>query len=163
MISTADILGGFFQSMQAQGDKSISSDAYFEIEGHEDLALLTKQFPWPVLGVSGEIEIPGPLGSLSYQAQQIKTGLQGQVTFSETVNGRVQRFLDAVVAGGGYFNATVYEGTPDAHYGACKIVKCFFQPDLPDRDWENRSQVTNISGTLFFHFYGKRIPGNIVR
>jgi hypothetical protein len=161
-VSNATVLGGYFNTMQALGDKSISSDAYFEIEGHEDLALLTKQFPWPLLGVGGEIEVPGPMGSMMWQPQQLKTALQGQLGFSETVNGRVQRFLDEVVARGGYFNATVYEGTPDAFHTACKIKKCFFQPDLPDRDWENRSQVTSITGTLFFHYFGQKLPGNIV-
>lgn len=162
-VSNATVLSGFFNAIQALGDKSVSSDAYFEIEGHEDLALLTKQFPWPVLGVGGEIESPTPMGGVMWQAQQLKTNLQGQIGFSETVNGRVQRFLDDVVAAGGYFNATVYEGTPNAFHRACKIEKCFFQPDLPDRDWDNRSQVTSITGTLFFHYFGKRLPGNIVR
>jgi hypothetical protein len=32
--------------------------------------------------------------------------------------------------------------------------------DNPDRDWENRSQVTMVSGTLNFHYFGEKIPGN---
>lgn len=159
-VSSADVLRGFYNSTRAMGAKSISSDAYFLIDGHEDLGLITKQFPWPVLGVAGEIEVPGPLGMASWQPQQLKTNLQGQITFSETVSGRVQRFLDDVVANKGLFNATVYEGTPDTFTRACKIRDCFFQPDLPDRDWENRSQVTLIAGTLFFHFFGEVLPGN---
>ena len=159
-VSSADVLRGFYNSTRAMGAKSISSDAYFLIDGHEDLGLITKQFPWPVLGVAGEIEVPGPLGMASWQPQQLKTNLQGQITFSETVTGRVQRFLDDVVANNGLFNATVYEGTPDTFTRACKIRDCFFQPDLPDRDWENRSQVTTIAGTLFFHFFGEVLPGN---
>jgi hypothetical protein len=40
-------------------------------------------------------------------------------------------------------------------------VDCFLQFDNPDRDWENRSAATTVSGTLFFHYFGDKIPGNI--
>lgn len=161
-VSNADVLRGFYNATKAMGNKSVNSDAFFVIDGHEDLALVTKQFPWPVLGVAGEIESPGPLGTASWQPQQLKVNNQGQITFTETVTGRVQRFLDEVIATGGTFNATVYEGTPDNFTRACKIRDCFFQPDQPDRDWENRSQVTLINGTLFFHYFGEFETGTAV-
>lgn len=159
-VTNAEVLRGFYNATKAMGAKSVSSDAYFLIDGHEDLGLITKQFPWPVLGVAGEIETPGPLGIAGWQPQQLKVNMQGQITFSETVGGRVQRFLDEVLAAGGTFNAVVYEGTPDNFYRACRIRDCFFQPDAPDRDWENRSQVTLIAGTLFFHYFGEVQTGN---
>ena len=161
-VSNAQVLQGFYNATKAMGAKSVSSDAYFLIDGHEDLGLITKQFPWPVLGVAGEIETPGPMGAASWQPQQLKVNQQGQITFTETVGGRVQRFLDEVIAAGGTFNATVYEGTPDNFARAVRIRDCFFQPDLPDRDWENRSQVTLIAGTLFFHYFGESETGGIV-
>ena len=144
------------------GDKSVNSDAYFEIEGQDDLALLTKQFPFPTLGVTGEIEVASPMGAAMWQPQQLKVNQQGQISFYESVSGRVQKFLEDVVAKGGLFQATVYEGTPDRFHRAYKLRDCFFQPDNPDRDWENRSQITMINGTLFFHFFGEKIPSNIV-
>lgn len=156
-VSNPTILKGFYNAARAMGSKSINSDATFEIAGHEDLALITKQFPWPVLSVGGEIEVATPMGGAMWQPQQLKVHLQGQLSFTETVTGRVQRFLDEVVAKGGLFQATVYEGTPDAFYRACKIVDCFFQADLPDRDWESRSQVTMVNGTLFFHYFGETL------
>jgi hypothetical protein len=44
------------------GKKSINSDAYFEIEGHADLAKLCKQF-WPASGPVVKLSSPahGPL------------------------------------------------------------------------------------------------------
>ena len=160
-VSSAEYLKSFYNTARALGNKSINSDAYFEIEGHEDLALLTKQFPFPTLGSAGEIEIPMPMGAAMWQPQQIKVNQQGQLGFTETAPGHVQKFLEEIIAKGGLFQATVYEGTPDRFYRAYKLRDCFFQPDNPDRDWENRSQVTLINGTLFFHFFAEKIPGNI--
>lgn len=160
-VSSASYLKGFYNTARAMGSKSISSDAYFEIEGHEDMGMLTKQFPFATLGSAGEIEIAMPMGAAMWQPQQLKINQQGQLGFTETVKGRIQKFLEDVVAGGGLFEATVYEGTPERFYRAYKLRDCFFQPDNPDRDWENRSQVTLINGTLFFHFFGEKIPSNI--
>ena len=158
-VSSQDVLKSFHNASRALGTKSINSDAYFEIEGHENLSLLIKQFPWPTIGPSGEIEIAGPLGSLGYRPAQLKTGQQGPVTFTETVSGHVMGFMESVIASGAEFNATVYEGTPGNFARAYKLVDCFFVPDQPDRDWENRTQLTLINGTLFFHFFGDKEPG----
>lgn len=159
-ISKPEALKGFHNTISAMGKKSINSDAYLEIEGHADLSVLCKQFPWPVLGPSGEIEIPGPMGSLSAIPAQVKTYQQGPVTLSETQSGRVMRFMEDVLAAGGVFQAKVYEGTPQAFTRGYRLLDCFFVPDNPDRDWENRAQVTQISGTLHFHFYGDKLQGN---
>jgi hypothetical protein len=59
------------------------------------------------------------------------------------------------------FNAKVYEGTPSQFSVAKPIYDCFIQLENPDRDWESRSQVLNISGTLFVHYFNEEIPGNI--
>jgi len=98
-----------------------------------------------------------------WQPQQLKTHQQAQMTFEETVTGMVQRFLLRKTGAGVYFDATIYEGTPQSHYRSMKIRNCFFQADLPDRDWENRSAITLISGTLFFHFFGETRPGTLIR
>lgn len=159
-VSSNLVLQGFYNAKQATGAPSINSDATLEIEGHEDLFLNTKQFPWPTVGSAGEIEAPGPLGMNSFEPQQLRIAQQGPITFSETVNGRVMRFMQEVVASGGKFNATAYEGTPDRFVRGYKLVGAFFVPDQPDRDWENRAQIMLFSGTLFYHFFGQTIPGN---
>lgn len=162
-VTSAEMLKGMHNIVRAMGEKSINSDAYFDISGHPEIGMLIKQFPWPVLGTTGEIEIAGPGGSAMWQQQALKVNKQGQMTFSETVNGSVHRFLKKVNKSGGKFQATVYEGvSPVRFHRAFKLIDCFFQPDDTDRDWENRSQITTISGTLFFHFYGDEIPGNII-
>lgn len=162
-VTAAEILKGHYNAARAMGNKSVSSDAYLEIEGYGSLSLLVKQFPWPTLGPGGEIEIATPMGAGMWQPQQAKVHQQGQMTLTETVQGHVQRFLaDVMAQGDGIFQAVAYEGTPDRFYRANRLRDCFFQPDPADRDWENRAQVTLINGTLFFHFFGEVIPGNIV-
>lgn len=159
-VSAVKFLQGHYNAKQAVGAPSINSDATFEIEGHEDLMLNTKQFPWPTLGTAGEIEVAAPMGGMHYELQQLKTAQQGPITFTETVTGRVMRFMEEIVASGGKFNATVYEGTPDRFVRGYKLVGCFFVPDQIDRDWENRAQLTLVNGTLFFNFFGGKLPGN---
>jgi hypothetical protein len=155
-VSTGSQLKALFNANQAMGEKAVSSDAYFEIQGHEGIGLLIKQFPWPVLTSGGEIESSGPMGSVIWQQQQLKTAQQGQVGFVETQKGHIAEFLERIVAGGGYFEATVYEGTPDNFARKAPIHKCFLQLDNPDRDWENRAQLVLITGTLFFHYFGEK-------
>lgn len=161
-LQSAEVLKSFYNLAKAVGDKAINSDAFFEPEGFPQVGILMKQFPWPVLTPGGEIEIPMPNGSAGWQMQQLKVHQQGQVTFSETVNGIAQSFFNDVNARGGRFNATVYEGSPDRFYRAVKIRDAFVVMEPVDRDWENRSQVLTFSGTLFFNFFGETIPGNIL-
>lgn len=160
-VSSAEYLKGLYNSARALGNKSISSDAYLEIEGHEGIGLLTRQFPFPTLSTAGEIEIPSAMGATMWEPQQLKVAQQGQMAFTETIKGHIALFLEAMTKNGGIFQAKVYEGTPDKFHRAYELRDCFFQADNPDRDWENRSQVTTISGTMFFHFFGEKIPGNI--
>lgn len=159
--STGAFLAQSYGLVKALGDKSISSDAMFVIDGFEHLRLLAKQFPWPILSPAGEIEIVTPMGGAQWQAQQLKPNMQGQVTFYETVRGDMEAFVRSIAAQGSKFNATIYEGTMERYSRGVKIVDAFFQFDSPDRDWENRGQATTISGTLFYHYFGETIPGNI--
>jgi hypothetical protein len=160
-VSTPAFLAQSYGLVKALGDKSVSSDAMFVIDGFEHLRLLCKQFPWPILSTAGEIEIASPMGSKQWQQQQLNPAMQGQVSFYETVRGDLETFIEQIAAQGNKFQAAVYEGTLERHSRGCRIVDCFLQFENPDRDWENRSQVTTISGTLFFHYFGEKISGNI--
>lgn len=159
-ISTSSYLKTFYDTTKALGAKAISSDFTLEIEGFEANYLLAKQCPWPELSSAGEIEVPTPLGSAMWEAQQIKTNQQGAVTLMETVAGNIDRMLIDLIAGGGKFNAKIYEGTPEKFLRAKLIKDCFLQIDNPDRDWENRSQILLFSGTMFYHYFGETLPGN---
>ena len=155
-VQTGGYLKGMFDAAKAMGDKAVSSDSIFEIKGSEELSLLIKQFPWPELSPAGEIEVAGPLGMASWQPQQIKVNQQGQITFMETTKGHIADFMEKIIASGGKFDAVVYEGSAENPARVCPIYDCFVQLDNPDRDWENRSQIVLVSGTLFFHYFGAK-------
>ncbi len=155
-VKTGAYLKQQFNAAVALGDKVVSSDAQFVIDGYEDIALLTKQFPWPTLAPGGEIEVPIPNGAAMWQPQQLKVHQQGQMTFLETQKGHIQQFLeDIVFVNGAIFDATIYEGTREDYTRKERIARCFLQLDNPDRDWENRTQILQVTGTLFFHYFGK--------
>ncbi|WP_109479092.1 hypothetical protein [Paraburkholderia sp. C35] len=161
MISTGNYLKTVLGTVQAMGDKAISSDGMFVPVGYEDMRLLCKQFPQPVLSSNGEIPIPGPLGTETFQSQQAKINHQGQIAFYETEDGHVQNFIRSLQANGGRFDAAIYHGTMEQYKRGWRITDCFIQFEDVDRDWENRSQVILLSGTIFFHYTGDDIPGNI--
>lgn len=154
-VNTGSFLKGLYNTIKSLGEKSVSSDAVMIIEGYEDISLLIKQFPWPTLTPQGEIEIPTPLGGGFWQPQQIKTHQQGAISIAETRDGKIAKFLNELNGtNGGLFNAKMYEGTPDNYTRLVRIYACFIQMDNPDRDHENRSQITVYSGSLFFHYFG---------
>jgi hypothetical protein len=160
-LNTDTYLGQALNQLQTFGDKSISSDATMVIDGFEQYRFLFKQFPQPTLSSAGEIEIAGPMGIATWQPQQAKLNQQGQVSMYETVDGDAEKLAKAIMAKGGRFDATIYEGTLEAHTRGWRIYKAFIQLDNPDRDWENRGQVTMLSGTMFFHYTGETLPGNV--
>lgn len=160
-VSSADYLKKLFGQTQSLGDKAISSDFALEIEGYEAMWLLSKQCPWPSLSPGGEIEVPGPLGMAQWQPQQLKVHQQGQITLQETVHGNINAMLLNLLKNKGRFNAKIYEGDPQKFTLAKRITDCFLVLDNPDRDWENRSQVLTFSGTMFFHYFGDDIVGNV--
>ena len=159
-VNTGSFLKGFYDRTNTLGEKVISSDFTLVIEGYEDLYLLCKQAPWPELSPQGEIEISTPLGGMAYQPQQVKTAMQGQVSFYETTAGAMDQALVDILANQGRFDAWVYEGTPEKYLRRKRIQDCFMQMDAPDRDWENRSQPMMFSGTLFFHYFGETEEGS---
>ena len=97
---------------------------------------------------------------MAYQPQQVKTAMQGQVSFYETTAGAMDQALVDILANQGRFDAWVYEGTPEKYLRRKRIQDCFMQIDAPDRDWENRSQPMMFSGTLFFHYFGETEEGS---
>ncbi len=159
-VSTAQYLKSFYDVSNAMGKKAINSDFAFEIQGFEQLYLLTKQCPWAVMSPQGEIDIPGTLGDHHWQPQQISGGQQGPITLMEVTPGTISDSLLAIIATGGIFNAKVYEGTPLRYLRYKQYRDCFIVLDATDRDWENRSQILTFSGTLFYHYFGEDMPGN---
>lgn len=159
-VSARDQLKNHHGQIRNLGLKAINSDATLVFKGFEHIRLLCKQFPWPVETVGGNIEVPSILGSKMQQAQQFQVTFEGPVTLQETIQGTVDQFLQDLISTGGYFDAKVYEGTPEKYLRAKQINQCFFKADNPDRSWENNAQVLEITGTLYGHYYGETVTGN---
>jgi hypothetical protein len=156
-------LKGKYTSTRALSDKVINSDCMLVIEGFETLKLLVKQMPVPIISTAGEIEVPTPNGAKLWQPQQLKVHQQGAVTLMETRIGHMDTFFDDIAKKADHtrFNATVYEGTDDRFRRAWKIIDAFIVLDNPDRDWDNDAQILTYSGTMFFHYFGETVAGNI--
>lgn len=163
MSDSSKLLQGIYSGMRALGDKAISSDAAFEIEGFEGMWLLIKQFPYPVSSAGGEIEIPSPMGMNTVQPQQVKVMHSGAISIFETKTGHASSLLLNLLRNGeaGRFNAKIYEGTPDSFSKAKIITDAFLVMDDPDRDFENRTTPLMITGQIFYHYFGEEIAGNI--
>jgi hypothetical protein len=161
-VSTAAYLKQIYDTANAAGQKAISSDAMIEFAGFESMALLVQGFPWPVLTSGGEIEVPMPLGVAQQIPQQAKVNQQGAVTIQETVAGTASNLLLQMIAAGGRFNAKVYAGTTDQYRFYLNVVDCFLSCEPSERNWDNRGSIVTLSGTLFYHYFGEVIPGNIL-
>lgn len=160
-VSTVDYLKAQYAVSKALGERSLSSDAVLVIADpfFASLSLLMKSFVWPVLSTAGEVEIWLPTGQKAWQQQQLETALQGQVVITETAAGHAYEALNALSRK--RFDATIFEGQPDKFSRAVFIRDAFIKVDPAERDHESRSQVTQFSGTIFYHFFGEIIPGNI--
>ena len=66
-----------------------------------------------------------------------------------------------MIANGGYFDARIYEGTPQRHIRSYLLRRCFINVTPTERDWENKASVMQISGTLTGSYFGNESPGNI--
>ncbi len=155
-VSSKDYLNQIFKNSVALGKRAVNSDAYFEIEGHEDVSMLIQQFPWPKISPGDAIEIPLPMGVNSAQPSQVQVYQQGAVTISETEAGHAQNLMESLIANGGTFNAKIYEGTPTNYSRVCKIYGAFFSLEPTDRGFENRAQLLTYSGTLHYHYFGSQ-------
>lgn len=143
------------------GDNLISADATFVPQGFESARFVVKQFPDPKVSGGTEIEVAHAGGGSIYRQAPFDAKFTGGFMMYENVAGTAQRFVEDVMARGGYFDARIYEGTPERNYSSKLVVQCFVRLDPTDRDWENRQQVVMISGTIFGHYYGQTFRGNI--
>ncbi|NDY89703.1 hypothetical protein [Ideonella livida] len=133
-------------------------------EGLEAAYLTFKQLPVPFLSPSGEAaEAATPGGGATYVPTPPETRFTGAVTCTETTSNALRNFLDwAAKQPNGIFNATIYDGTLDAHRGGWKVVGCILKMDTFDADADNRTQVMNVPGTIWYNFFGERVAPILV-
>jgi hypothetical protein len=152
----ADYHRAIFNATKALGAKLNAAEATIQFVGFEQVALLCKQFPHPILQGGTEIEVAMPVGMHWEQSGQ-RTHQQGPIAFYETEGGTVRAFLAQLFTQGGKADAIVYEGTPERFTRRYRITDCQLSIDVPDRDWENKQQVLLVSGSMFFHYFGEEV------
>lgn len=156
-VSPADLLAKNYKTAQALGQKEAQCDAYFEIEGYENLKFLAKTFPRPVLASAGTLESYLPNGVKVQQPQQLQVAQTHEVSFYVTKGGQVEKALNALNNSGGIFQATVHLGQVDKPYASYPLTDCFIAEISPlDQDIEGVGQHVMMSGTLYYHFFGER-------
>lgn len=156
-VSPADLLAKTYKTAQALGKKEAQCDAYFEIEGFENLRFLAKTFPRPVLASTGTIESYLPMGIKTQQPQQLQTAQSHEVSFYCTDNGAVEKALMELNNNGAIFQATVHLGQVDNPYASYPLENCFLAEISPlDQDTEGLGQHVMMSGTLYYHYFGER-------
>jgi len=160
-VSNLNALKSAHAAVGGMSKKAVTSDFSFVIKGFEQFRFLVKQVPWAVLSHGEPMEIPCELGLVEWQPTQAKTHLQGAITMMETEDGMVDNMLISMLMQGGEFDAIVYEGTRDKFTRAKRYTKCHTVMEPADRDWESRQQPLLLSGTLYFHYIGDDIPGNV--
>lgn len=160
-INPASYHEGQFRLTQGLGAKLNAGDMTFEPVGFAGLYLLVSQFPYPFLSGGQAIEVPEAGGGTSLEQAPLKTDFQGPFSMHETVAGSARKFFEDVIQAGGYFDARIYEGTPERHTSSYLIERAFVQIDPVDVDWENKMQVLRLTGTVNYRFFGKRYAGNV--
>lgn len=148
-----------FTGFEAMGDKKYSSDATMVIHGFDELHLLIKTFPHPILSTGEAVEIPMPMGLKKWQEGQVVVQQSGSITLSETVVGHGFRNLRELLKTGGRFDATVYEGTPESHTESFPMQSCSFTLEPAERDWESQTPL-EFTGTLSYHYFGEQEQGD---
>lgn len=156
-VSPADLLAKNYKTAQALGQKEAQCDAYFEIEGYENLKFLAKTFPRPVLASAGTLESYLPNGVKVQQPQQLQVAQTHEVSFYVTKGSQVEKALNALNNSGGIFQATVHLGQVDKPYASYPLTDCFIAEISPlDQDIEGVGQHVMMSGTLYYHYFGER-------
>lgn len=156
-VSSSDLLAKNYKTAQALGLKEVQCDAYFEIDGFENLKFLAKTFPRPVLASAGVVESYLPNGIKVQQPQQQQVAQSHEISFYVTKGGDVEKALNAINNKGGIFQATVHLGEVGNPYASYPLTNCFLAEISPlDQDIEGVGQHVMMSGTLYYHYFGER-------
>ena len=160
-VNTADYHQQNFRLVQALGDKINAGEASFAPIGYDGMYLLIKAFPHPSVSGGEPIQAFMPGGGSYYEQAPIDTSFSESITAYETKAGTLKQFLRDVLANGGFFDARIYEGSPDRHTRSYLLRRCFIKLAPSERDWENKASLLQISGTLTGSYFGEEAPGNI--
>ena len=160
-VSSGAYMKNYHETVRALSDKATADEFTLEIKGFEHTDLLIKTQFWPELSVGDPVESPSVLGTIMVQPGQVKFNFQKSIALQETNAGTISKMLIELICLGGQFDATVYHGTPDNFVEARKIKNCNMVIDMPETDFENRTQPLLFTGQINGHYYDEKITGNV--
>ena len=160
-VSMSAYLGNVLNKVLSMGKKVMSSDFTLEPQGYEKMYLLTSQFPLPVLSSGEPAEYYMPLGIKGGQPTQSEIFQQGSIAFYETTAFELRKFMSWLAARGGVCDFNFYHGTPEKYTDKGEMVSAFIVLEKPDLDWENKTQVVKVTGTIYYYYFGEHEAGNI--
>lgn len=142
---------------QSIGPAATNSDATLVIIGYENIYVKTKAFPDPVSLTAEPIVVPLPLGNETNKPGQAKTSFSGSATFVETEKRDIERIFNEIkVKTGGYFDAWLYQGTPDNYVNRKKLRNCFFSVSAPvQRDFQSNTEVLLLEGDITGNYFNE--------
>jgi len=133
------------------------------VDGFEDSPLRCKPSPWPSNAPRGAVETAGATGASQWQVQAPTVTGKGAIAIHEPAANSADPLLLEILTRCGQFDATLYQGMPDAFVCAKRIHGAFLvlnDASLAERDWHNphnRVHRLIISGMLHYHYFGEVI------
>lgn len=84
-----------------------------------------------------------------------KNYFEGSLSVLETENGHVQMFAEAIMANKGVIDCDYYDGRPDSYTAVYELTNCLIRLEPSDMTADSRSQVTTISGSISYSYFGR--------
>lgn len=160
-LSSFELLKSNFNLKQSLSADATNSDATLVIDGFDNLFIKIKSFPDPTSNIAESIEVPMPLGNTYDKPGQRKSAFSGSASFIETEDRTIEKMLRELNDNGGYFDATLYQGTPTHHVNRKRLINCFFVQTAPvQRDFSSNTEVLTIEGDFHGNYFGEFEEGN---
>lgn len=143
-----------YEAIKQQGSPLLACQGMFVPDGMENMRFLIKSGIRPIVSNGDPAEVQYAGGYTGIVAGIPNTKFSGSVQIIETEAGHVQNFAEWVVANGGMFDATYYDGRIDSFTRAYRLENVALRFEPSEFDTESRSQVTVITGQIDYNYFG---------
>lgn len=122
--------------------------------GFPHMRILFQSYPRPMATNNDIADAPYAGGLQGHVAGVPKTSFQGSISIMETEAGACTAFSEFVLANGGSIDCDYYDGRIDRFTRSYEMLDCAFTFDAPDMSADGRSQVTIVSGSIQYMYFG---------
>jgi hypothetical protein len=151
-VKSTAYLKSLYGSTRTPANKTTSPEMTLEVVGVDTMIFVLKGFSIPLLSPAGVIEVPMPLGGTTFQPKNIKNHFRQLVTLVEIKGGTLEKFIKDFATKGRFFEAFIYQGTPDNFTRKDELFRCrLLQLDQNQNGGTFRHP--SAAGTLHFHYF----------